>query len=152
MVTSPFALVGVVVAGTQVVPPSVDCSQVPKTFQLPEVTFDLNCFTSTVTVQNTARVVNGSGTITFSAGSTYIHGVNGGAIPTATWDVASNCNITGYVNEAGGTSTPTSFQNSLNQSFGNFIWNSTGQTYDYSFGGQFLNVRGNLTVLPTNFL
>jgi hypothetical protein len=103
----------------------------------------------TVTVQGTAQVVNSTGTITFNGGSTYNHGVNGGAIPTATWDIASNCNITGYVNEAGGTTTPTPFQNSINQSFGNFIWNSTGQTYDYSFGGQFLNVRGNLIISST---
>ncbi|MDR3652979.1 MAG: hypothetical protein P4L34_08420 [Paludibacter sp.] len=105
----------------------------------------------TVTVQGngTAQVVNGTGAITFNAGSTYNHGVNGGAIPTATWNLTSTCNITGYTNEAGGTTTPTSFQASLNQSFGNFNWNSTSQTYDYSFGGQFLIVNGNLTVTST---
>ncbi len=104
----------------------------------------------TVTVQNTARVVNGSGTITFSAGSTYIHGVNGGAIPTATWDIASNCNITGYVNEAGGTNGAlTTFQSSIHQNFGNFTWNSTNQTLDYSLAGQLLSVNGNLTISNT---
>jgi len=102
-----------------------------------------------VTVQNTASFVKGSGIISFTSGSFFNDAIDGGVIPTATWDVNSTCNITGYVSQAGGnTSTgPTSFQASLLQSFGNFTWNSINQTNGvYSFYAQLSTVNGNLTI------
>ena len=47
MVTKPYALVGVVVAFTQVVPPSVDCCQVALAFQLPVAKL-LYCFAGAI--------------------------------------------------------------------------------------------------------
>ena len=69
--------------------------------------------------------INNSGIITpgvtkvFNASSAYNHTQDGGTIPDATWNVSSNCNITGVTaNEPGG----------LSQSFDNFTWNCPGQT------------------------
>jgi len=50
-------------------------------------------------------------TWTFNSGSTYTHAQNGGTIPTATWNAASTCNITGITSTAPG---------GLGQTFGNF--------------------------------
>lgn len=72
----------------------------------------------------------------------YIHKINGGAVPTATWDSTSTCEITGIVATA-----PTG----LGQAFGNFIWNSTGQTavnVNIPNSGT-MSIKGDLTVLST---
>jgi hypothetical protein len=81
-------------------------------------------------------------TILINAGATYQHDRNAGAIPTATWNANSNCNITGV------TSTiPTA--TTFNQSFGNFTWNCTGQTSNLSFTGNLRTINGNFTVSST---
>ena len=85
---------------------------------------------SVVTTVN--GVINNSGTVTsasaasisLTSGSTYIHAQDGSAIPTATWDANSTCSVTGFNKTAIG---------GLNQNFGNFNWNCTGQTRDQSF-------------------
>lgn len=87
--------------------------------------------------------VTATGTLAFNSGSTYQHAVNGGTIPTATWDAASTCLVTGV------TSTiPTA--SSFNQSFGNFTWNCTSQSGTIDFNGYLRNIRGNFTVSSTN--
>ena len=60
-----------------------------------------------------------TGVLAFNSGSEYRHDMDGGTIPTATWNAASTCIITGIT----GTS-PSGF----NQSFGNFTWNCSSQT------------------------
>lgn len=51
----------------------------------------------------------------------YNHNINGGSIPTATWNVGSTC-------EVSGTTGATSFSGGLNQTFSRVIYNSPGQT------------------------
>lgn len=51
-------------------------------------------------------------------GGTYIHGYNGGIIPLALWSENSSCIISGVTNTVPG---------GIDQTFGNFIWNSPGQ-------------------------
>ncbi len=60
-----------------------------------------------------------TGVLAFNSGSEYRHAMDGGTIPTATWNTTSTCIITGIT----GTS-PSGF----NQSFGNFTWNCSSQT------------------------
>lgn len=95
----------------------------------------------TVTTQNTASLVKGSGTISFNSGSMYQHNRDAGAIPTATWDAASTCNITGMT----GTSPV-----GLAQTFGNFTWNCAGQTGTVSTTGN-LVVNGDFTLTNGTF-
>jgi len=108
-----------------------------------------------VTVQNSASLVKGSGTISFTSGSFFNDGVDGGIIPTATWDLNSTCNITGYVNNPNSSNGLLSaFQTSINQAFGNFTWSSTSQkslgaSEPYSLAGQLVTVNGNLAINST---
>ncbi|MCC6251914.1 MAG: hypothetical protein IT238_05580 [Bacteroidia bacterium] len=103
---------------------------------------------------NTTTTINGifnnnNGTITsaaanlfFGGGSNYNHLRNGSVVPTATWDVASNCNIMGIT-----ATSPTG----LVQNFGNFNWNCTGQTANIILGANVLRfVLGNLSFLSSN--
>ena len=83
-----------------------------------------------------------SATINFHGGSTYEHAINGSGIPVATWDIASNCNITGST-----ANPPTGA--TLGQAFGNFTWNCAGQTANISLGGNLINVRGTFTLANT---
>lgn len=88
-------------------------------------------------------ITSTSANLSFSAGSEYVHARNGGVIPTAYWDAASTCNVTGVT---GTVPLITSF----NQSFGNFIWNCTGQAGNYSLGTNLKTINGNFTVSSTN--
>jgi len=113
---------------------------------------DPRVFTATTDISNngTLRITSGagtpySGTLTVNSGGTYEHAIDGGTIPTATWNASSNCKITGVtITEPGG----------LSQSFGNFTWNCTGQTgldlninpLSVSFGGA---VKGDFTLAST---
>jgi len=63
--------------------------------------------------------VTATGVLAFNSGSEYRHAMDGGTIPTAAWNAASTCLITGIT----GTS-PSGF----NQSFGNLTWNCSSQT------------------------
>ena len=73
-----------------------------------------------------------TGILAFGSGSTYQHAQNGGTIPTATWNAASNCNITGVSN-----SIPTG----LNQTFGNFTWNCPAHVWKFILAIQYDNCR-----------
>ncbi|MBK8090237.1 MAG: hypothetical protein IPK31_21350 [Chitinophagaceae bacterium] len=86
------------------------------------------------TITSTAANLN------FLSGGTYNHAIDGGTIPTATWNAASTCNITGITTNAPG---------GLTQAFGNFTWNSISQTGDESFAGALTTVNGNFTVSST---
>ena len=85
----------------------------------------------------------GSATPVFNAGGTYVHAQNSGTIPTATWDINSTMSVTGWTT---GTDNPPA---GINQSFGNFTWNSTSQTASDSFAGALISVRGNFTIAST---
>ena len=83
--------------------------------------------------------------MTFTSGGTYDHAVDGGTVPTATWDISSTCKVTGWTNSTAAT-TP---DFGMRQDFGNFIWNSTAQTGNISLGGSILTVNGDFSVIST---
>lgn len=84
---------------------------------------------------------NNNGPISFSSGSTYNHSRNGGVVPTATWDAASLCNVTGVT-----ATEPTG----LGQVFGQFTWNCTGQTANLSPNMAGFGATGLFTMSSTN--
>ena len=86
-----------------------------------------------------AGTITSFGTIAFGAGSVYQHAMNGGVIPTATWNATSTVNVTG---------TTATVPGGLGQSFGHLTWNSPAQTANTIVGS--LTVNGNLTFLSTN--
>ena len=90
---------------------------------------------------SSAITINAGATISAGAGGSYIHARNGGAIPVATWNNTSTCSITGVTG---------SVPSGLNQSFGNFTWNCTGQSSNRNLNGALTTVNGNLTVSSTN--
>jgi len=73
-----------------------------------------------------------TGEFSFSAGSLYHNASDGGIVPAGTWDVDSECRITGIINNA-----PTG----LAQSFGTFTWNCPSQSASLSVG-----INGNITI------
>ncbi len=102
---------------------------------------------SIVTVSANATMLNSGSvslndpslsSITFSAGSTYQHERNGGAVPAGIWAASSNCVITGVTNSA---------PSGLSQNFGNFIWNCAGQTANANLGlTSSTTIAGNFTI------
>lgn len=98
--------------------------------------------TVTGTISNTGGTITSTASnLSFSSGGIYAHAMNGGVIPTATWNAASNCNITGITGTA-----PTG----LSQAFGNFTWDCIGQTTGFLFAGALTTINGNFTVGNTN--
>jgi post-segregation antitoxin (ccd killing protein) len=87
--------------------------------------------------------------LNFNAGSVYQHAMNNAsqvAIPTASWHATSTCEITGA------TTSNATFVSaaSLSQNFGNFTWNSPGQSGNIILNGLLNNISGTLTVTNTN--
>lgn len=99
---------------------------------------------TTITVDGTyTNVSTGNITVTtmnVNSGGTYTHGINAGTIPTATWNAASTCNVTGVTSTIAG---------GLGQAFGNFTYNSSGQTGPENLPGSGMSVAGNFQVLNT---
>jgi hypothetical protein len=73
-------------------------------------------------------------------GSTYVHGVNGVDVPTATWGSSSTLKITGVVN--------TDVDN-LNQTLGNIIYDCPNQTANIDFKDKLASIAGDFTVVNT---
>ena len=69
-------------------------------------------------IKNQGVLTIGTGSLSFSTG-TYEHAINGGTIPTATWNTGSTCLVTG--------ATTTSPSNG-GQSFSNFTWKCASQS------------------------
>ncbi|MFZ4400638.1 MAG: GEVED domain-containing protein [Bacteroidales bacterium] len=94
-----------------------------------------------------APVITGSlATLVMTATANYNHNVVSvaGTIPTATWNIASTCNVIGYT-------TTKLVPSGLGQTFGNFKWNCTGQTVTDSLqlSSTTFNVAGTFSVLST---
>lgn len=94
------------------------------------------------------KLVN-SGTVTaigklyFGNGGEYNHARDGGTIPVATWDVNSNCNITGITATAPVIPSAT-------QPFGNFTYNCPYQSVEsISLQGTLTSIAGNFYVVST---
>ncbi|MCX6237610.1 MAG: hypothetical protein NTY07_08655 [Bacteroidia bacterium] len=82
-----------------------------------------------------------TGALAFGSGGTYQHAQDGGTIPAATWNAASNCNITGIAASTG-------FTGGVGQTFGNFTWNCPLQTTNFYLESN-ITIAGNLTVSGT---
>ncbi len=94
--------------------------------------------TVTGTITNyTGLITSTTANLSIGSGGTYVHAVNGSAIPAAVWNAASNCNITGITNTA---------PSGLNQSFGNFTWDCAGHSALVSLNSQLSIINGNFTV------
>ena len=117
-------------------------------------TFDLATFliispcvvNGNVTNSGNVSIADGS-LLQFNSGSNYFHNFSsGGAIPFATWDANSTCEIN---NLTAISPVPPS---NLNQPFGNFRWNTPamGTTSTFSLGGQLTSVSGNLVFVSSN--
>lgn len=113
--------------------------------------FTTNNIASTiVTVSNTGLIVNNGGvinssaaTLVFAAGSNYNHAMDGGVIPTATWNTTSTCTISGIVNS--------NIASGLTGTFGNLVWNCPSQNTAQGYISGALTVNGNLTVTAGTF-
>jgi len=98
----------------------------------------------TITVNGTfVRGSTGSttGTMSVNNGGTYQHNINGGTIPTATWDAASLCYITGMSNSGPA---------GLTQTFGNVTWNCPNQTVGFGLNNDTFTVQSGSTFTLTN--
>jgi autotransporter-associated beta strand protein len=113
----------------------------------------------TFNVNNTTTLASGSSTILNSSWNTnttalsslgnlvanssavYTHNVNGGTIPTATWNAATTVIISGITNSA-----PTG----LSQNFYDVEWNSPGQSAAIQLSSNpFTTIQNNLTITNT---
>ncbi len=106
--------------------------------------FELGAANVVATVTGTfinQDAINGATTskLVFASGSTYEHDQDGGTTPTATWDVASNCTITGITGN---------YPSGMSQTFGNV-------TFENNLSGNVtmnssLTCAGNLTISNVN--
>ncbi|WP_312765051.1 InlB B-repeat-containing protein [Epilithonimonas sp.] len=94
--------------------------------------------------QTSTTAIANTGTLAFGEGAIYNHNVNGGTIPTATWDDSSNCNVIGFTGSGNITGLA-----GIGQNFGNLTINNamTGYLNLFSAAGS-ITVRGTLTVGP----
>ncbi len=104
----------------------------------------------TLILANNATILGSSATnVDFDAGSVYRHTYvsTEGSIPLATWDPASTVEITGYKQSFTATA-----GGNWGQSFGNFVYNCTGQVYNstVNFAGLLTTIAGDLNFLDTN--
>jgi hypothetical protein len=89
---------------------------------------------------NSGTITRNTGaTIVFNSGSTFQHAVDGGTIPTATWNANSICMVTGTV---------ATLPNGLNQTFGHLTWNCNSQTTNLTLSNT-LAMNGTLTIQST---
>ena len=102
---------------------------------------DNNNVLTTVTglIQNSGTVLGTAGRMSFTGG-TYIHARNGGSLPLATWNSTSTASVNGMINTAVGN---------LNQTFGNFTWDSPSQVLNFSFAAAVTTINGDFTVANT---
>ncbi len=89
---------------------------------------------------NPSAALSGSGSYIFNNSSTYTRAINGGTIPTSSWNNTSTCIITGMT-----TTAPAG----LGQSFMNFTWNSASQSANALFAGALTTVNGEFNLLSS---
>jgi hypothetical protein len=82
-----------------------------------------------------------SGSITINNGGKYSHAVDGGSVPTCTWNSGSTFEVTGIASQV-------SFSSGAIQNYHHIVWNCPSQSGTFSFGG-LTTVNGNLTVQST---
>ncbi len=96
--------------------------------------------TVTGTIDNRSTISNATtAKLVFQNSATYLHALNAGNVPVATWN-SSLMKITGVTNTLPG---------GLAQTFGNVEWNCPSQTTEESFSTDMSAVTGNFTVTST---
>ncbi len=91
---------------------------------------------------NNSGTITPTGTIVFNANSAYNHVRDGGAVPFASWDINSNCNITGVTN--------TNVVNLPTTTYGNLTWNCPGQVPNaYLNGLNGSTISGDFNIMST---
>ena len=95
----------------------------------------------TIHCKGTIQKYSNQGYINFYSGSTYQHDVNGGTIGLCSWDANSTIEMTGITTDVYG---PTNFD----QTFGNLVWNCTGQTAQMNLS-TVPTLNGNFTMIST---
>jgi hypothetical protein len=88
-------------------------------------------------INNGGTITSASGNLNFGSGAIYTHAVNGGTIPSAVWNDASTCTITGITSTA---------PSGLTQAFGHFIWDCSGHTGLINLNSALTTINGNFTV------
>ena len=101
---------------------------------------------ASIEIANGGRFQNNGGSITTAGnwivwgGGVYQHNVDGGWLPSASWQSGSTCEVTGVTSTIPGT---------LNQAYSNFVWDCPSQNVPLNFGGNFPSVTNNVTITST---
>jgi Secretion system C-terminal sorting domain len=99
-----------------------------------------NVLTTVAGLIQNSGIVDGTAARLSFQGGTYIHARNGGNLPLATWNSASTASVNGIINSGVGN---------LNQTFGNFTWNSPSQSINFSFAAAVTTINGDFTINNT---
>jgi hypothetical protein len=102
---------------------------------------DLNILGTFRRTSTNAMTINASAVAQCGAGGIYEHAVDGGTVPTFTWNSNSTFLVTGITSSL-------AFTAGAVQSYGNVTWNCTSQTSIFSFGG-LTTINGTLSVQST---
>ncbi len=78
--------------------------------------------------------------LVFAGEATYIHGTNGGTIPTATWNSLSTVMVIGVTATA---------PSGMGQPFGNFVWENVNQSGNFYLGSGGTSFSGALVINGT---
>lgn len=101
--------------------------------------YDLLVHGRLAVIENGTLIATGAG-IHFTAGSRYVHGVDGKQIPIANWALGSVCEVQGMVQLS---------PEGIGQSFSRFIWNCTGQVQPFLVNNQAFTITDTLILSST---
>jgi hypothetical protein len=87
-----------------------------------------------------STLTTSSGIWTVNSGGVFQAEINGPALPLATWNTGSTCEITGVT---------TTKPSNLNQAFNEFSWLCSGQTANLNLAGTLTTVNGNFNIVST---
>ena len=90
------------------------------------------------TITNAGTMAVSGGSWTFTGTGRYKHNIDGGTIPSTTWNSGSTCEIIGV--------TAATSITGINQSFHHFIWNCTSQTSNMQLAGTVPTINGDFTI------
>lgn len=108
-----------------------------------------------ITINNGGTVTNSSTSIAGATsadfivnnGGTYVHSMNGGNLPLATWNTGSTCTVAaGAVGSSGTNTAP----GNLGQSFYHFTWSSNLDQNDIELNSGLTTINGNFTFSSSN--
>ncbi len=94
------------------------------------------------TLINSGTVTNGTTSAKFIVNGTYQHNVDGGSVPTATWNTGSTLNVTGMAGTNIGQ---------MNQNFYNIIWNCPSQSINanWTWRSNAIVIGGDIQILAS---